>query len=79
MFVIRTYETYEVEFTNEDGSVSTWTNYDRADAERIASGSRPARVVRRTFDVVFDMRVERDRRLLAMAKPGVAERTEVAA
>ena len=52
MSEIHTYETFSVRFSNEDGTHSTWTNYRQAEAEAIAArSSRPAEVVRETFEV----------------------------
>lgn len=53
---IRTYETFEIEWTNDDGSTSTWTNYDRDHAATTVAwaaehGSRQGRVIRSTFEV----------------------------
>ena len=53
---IRTYETFEILWSNEDGSHSTWTNYDQADADATVAfaaqrGGRHGEVVRRTFEV----------------------------
>jgi hypothetical protein len=53
---IRTYETYAIVWTNDDGSESTWTNYEREHAEATIAwaadhGSRPGRLVRSTFEV----------------------------
>jgi len=70
---IRTYETYEIVWTGDDGSKATWTNYDLEHAEATVRwanehGSRHGEIVRRTFEV----RIPADR--AGAYRPGIAER-----
>ncbi len=70
--IVRTYESFDIAW--ERGS--TWTNYETAaEAQAVIDGSGQAgTVVRNTWEHSWAS----DSPLLAIARPGIAERIEVA-
>lgn len=74
--VVRTYELHDIVWVRG----SRWTGYDtRAEAQAVIDfAGQDGKVVTRTFEMSWDLADERDARLLDIARPGIAERVEVA-
>lgn len=67
MTTTRTYELFDIEWTNEDGSKSRWTGFDTEDEckSRIQNSGRAGRIIRR----VWTVDIPDDR--LHLYKPGI--------